>query len=348
MAVASRKQRWLTTIILLGFLLVGVMVVSAATGPAQIAAMDVAKMLLQRLPGFSRQEWGSWPAAHTVIIFQVRLPRIVLAALVGGGLAMAGATYQGLLQNSMADPYVIGVSAGASVGATLGILLRGKFIFFGLSTVTLMAFAGAVLATFLVYNIARVGGRVPVATLLLAGIAVSSLLSAVVSFLLVLSSQSMHEIVYWMMGSLSGRSWAHVKVSLPYLATGGVVVLFYSRELNLMLLGDEAAQNLGVNVEAVKRVLLTAGSLMAAAAVSVSGVIGFVGLIIPHIVRLLTGPDHRILLPTTALTGAIFLVAADTLARTILAPAELPVGIITALAGAPFFLYLLRRQQDKR
>lgn len=346
--VADRRNRqWFMTVICLSILLVGVVLVSAATGPAPIAPWDVARMLLQKL-GIGDRAEHSWPVAHTVIVFQVRLPRIVLAALVGGGLAMAGATYQGLLQNSMADPYVIGVSAGASLGATLGIILRGRFVFFNLSTVTLMAFAGAVLTTFLVYNIARVGGRVPVATLLLAGIAVSSLLSAMVSFLLVLSSQSMHEIVYWMMGSLSGRSWAHVKASLPYLVVGGAVILFHSRELNLMLLGDEAAWQLGVNVEVIKAVLLTAGSLMAAAAVSVSGVIGFVGLIIPHIVRLLTGPDHRILLPTTALTGAIFLVVADTLARTILAPAELPVGIITALAGAPFFLYLLRRQQDKR
>ena len=347
MVTDGRSRRWLVTIISLLILLVGVVLVSAAIGPAPIAPWDVAKMLLQKL-GIGDQGTDRWPRAHTVIVFQVRLPRIVLAALVGGGLAMAGATYQGLLQNSMADPYVIGISAGASLGATLGIILRGKFVFFGLSTVTLMAFAGAVLTTFLVYNIARVGGRVPVATLLLAGIAVSSLLSAMVSFLMVLSSQSMHEIVYWMMGSLSGRSWAHVRASFPYMVIGGAVILFYSRELNLMLLGDEAAQQLGVNVEVVKAVLLTAGSLMAAAAVSVSGVIGFVGLIVPHIVRLLTGPDHRLLLPTTALTGAIFLVVADTLARTILAPAELPVGIITALTGAPFFLYLLRRHKDKR
>jgi iron complex transport system permease protein len=344
---SSQGKHRVSTILLLGFLLAIVMIISAAVGPADIAAIDVAKMLLQRFPGLRHRHWGDWPLAHSVIVFRVRLPRIVLAALVGGGLAMAGTTYQGLLQNAMADPYIIGVSAGASVGATLGILLRGSFSFLGLSTVTLMAFLGAVITTFLVYNIARVGGKVPVGTLLLAGVAVSSFLSAVVSFLMVLSSQSMHEIVYWMMGSLSGRSWEHVKASLPYLVLGGVEVLFYSRELNLMLLGEESAQNLGVNVERVKAILLTAGSLMAAASVSVSGVIGFVGLIIPHTVRLLTGPDHRILLPAAALVGAIFLVVADTLARTLLAPSELPVGVITALAGAPFFLYLLRRQKDR-
>ncbi|NMB46486.1 MAG: iron chelate uptake ABC transporter family permease subunit [Firmicutes bacterium] len=345
---SERGKGWVSTILILSFLLAMVMIISAAVGPADIAALNVAKMLWQRLPGLGQWHEGDWPAAHSVIVFRVRLPRIVLAALVGSGLAMAGTTYQGLLQNSMADPYIIGVSAGASVGATLGIVLRGSFSFLGLSTVTLMAFLGAVITTFLVYNIARVGGRVPVGTLLLAGVAVSSFLSAIVSFLMVLSSQSMHEIVYWMMGSLSGRSWDHVRASLPYLILGGLVVLFYSRELNLMLLGEDAAHNLGVNVERVKAILLTAGSLMAAAAVSVSGVIGFVGLIIPHTVRLLTGPDHRILLPAAALVGAIFLVAADTLARTIMAPAELPVGVITALAGAPFFLYLLRRQKERR
>lgn len=347
MPFPGRGKNWIPTILILSLLLVMTMIVSTAVGPANIAAVDVAKMLLERLLGLGNLQWGDWPVAHTAIVFRVRLPRIVLAALVGAGLAMAGATYQGLLQNSMADPYIIGVSAGASVGATLGIILRGTFSFLGLSTVTLMAFLGAVSATFLVYNIARVGGRVPVSTLLLAGVAVSSLLSAIVSFIMVLSSESMHEIVYWMMGSLSGRSWDHVRNSLPYLVLGGLVVLFYARELNLMLLGEEAAQNLGVNVERVKGILLTAGSLMAAAAVSVSGVIGFVGLIIPHTVRLLTGPDHRVLLPAAALVGAIFLVVADTLARTIMAPAELPVGVITALAGAPFFLYLLRRQRDR-
>lgn len=346
-SVTGRSQRWVLTLVTLGLLLVIVMAIAAATGPAQIRAVDVAKMLIQRLPGVSTPQQENWPASHSVIVFRVRLPRIILAAMVGGGLAMAGATYQGLLQNPMADPYIIGISAGASLGAAVGVILRGRFAFFGLSTITLMAFGGALLTAFVVYNIARIGGRVPITTLLLAGVAVSALLSAVVSFLMVSASQSLHEIVYWMMGSLSGRGWAHVRASLPYLAIGGLVVLVYARELNIMLLGEETAENLGVNVELTKVVLLTAGSLMAAAAVSVSGIIGFVGLIIPHTVRLLTGPDHRILLPTTALVGAIFLVVADTIARTILAPAELPVGIITALAGAPFFLYLLRRQQGK-
>ncbi|NLA57816.1 MAG: iron chelate uptake ABC transporter family permease subunit [Firmicutes bacterium] len=345
--LSSRGKKWALTILVLSLLLILAAIISAAVGPANIAAVDVAKMIVHHLLGVD-SKLGNWPLSHKMIVFQVRLPRIVLAVMVGGGLAMAGATYQGLLQNSMADPYIIGVSAGASVGATIGILLRTKYFDFGLSIVTLLAFLGAVLTIFLVYNIARVGGRVPIGTLLLAGVAVSSFFSAVVSFLMVVANQSMPEIVYWMMGSLSGRSWNHVKASLPYLAVGGLVVLFYSRELNILLVGEETAQNLGVNVERVKAILLIAGSLMAAAAVSVSGVIGFVGLIIPHSVRIITGPDHRILLPAAGLVGAIFLVIADTVARTILAPAELPVGVITAIAGAPFFIYLLRRQKQSR
>ncbi|NLY52136.1 MAG: iron chelate uptake ABC transporter family permease subunit [Firmicutes bacterium] len=344
---SSRGKKWALTILVLSLLLVVAAIISAAVGPADIAAVEVAEMILHHLLGMDNR-LNNWPMSHRMIVFQVRLPRVVLAVIVGGGLAMAGATYQGLLQNSMADPYIIGVSAGASVGATIGILLRTKYFNFGLSIVTLLAFLGAVLTIFLVYNIARVGGRVPIGTLLLAGVAVSSFFSAIVSFLMVVANQSMPEIVYWMMGSLSGRSWNHVKASLPYLVLGGLVVLFYSRELNILLVGEETAQNLGVNVERVKAVLLIAGSLMAAAAVSVSGVIGFVGLIIPHSVRIVTGPDHRILLPAAGLVGAIFLVIADTLARIILAPAELPVGVITAIAGAPFFIYLLRRQKQSR
>ena len=344
---SSRGKKWALTILALGLLLLFVAVLSAAVGPADINAAEVAQMLIQHLFGMDDQ-LDRWPPSYRMIVFQVRLPRIALAVIVGGGLAMAGATYQGLLQNSMADPYIIGVSAGASVGATIGILLRTRYFDFGLSIVTLLAFLGAVLTIFLVYNIARIGGRVPIGTLLLAGVAVSSFFSAIVSFLMVTANQSMPEIVYWMMGSLSGRNWNHVKASLPYLLLGGVVVLFYSRELNILLIGEETAQNLGVNVERVKAVLLIAGSLMAAAAVSVSGVIGFVGLIVPRSVRIVTGPEHRILLPAAGLVGAIFLVLADTAARTMLAPAELPVGVITAIAGAPFFIYLLRRQKQSR
>ena len=337
------RKKWALTILVLSLLLILAAIVSAAVGPADIAAVDVAQMILHHLLGMDDQ-LNKWPMSHKMIVFQVRLPRIVLAVIVGGGLAMAGATYQGLLQNSMADPYIIGVSAG-SVGATIGILLRNKYFAFGLSVVTLLAFVSSTTIFWCIYSSGRRTGahrHTP-----FAGRCQFFLLGNSV-VLDGCSHQSMPEIVYWMMGSLSGRSWNHVKASLPYLVLGGLVVLFYSRELNILLVGEETAQNLGVNVERVKAVLLIAGSLMAAAAVSVSGVIGFVGLIIPHSVRIVTGPDHRILLPAAGLVGAIFLVIADTLARIILAPAELPVGVITAIAGAPFFIYLLRRQKQSR
>lgn len=341
----KKWQRWILTILGLMVLLLFTITVAATVGPASISAAEVAQMVWWKIFSVPVAEEARWPGSHEIIVFQVRLPRIVLGAIVGGALAVAGTTFQGLLKNPMADPYIIGVSAGASVGAALGVILRSNFTFLGLSTVSFLAFAGAVVTTFVVYNIARVGNKVPMGTLLLAGVAVGSFLSAIVSFLMVIGNESLHEIVFWLMGSLSAKNWDHVRVVLPYVALGGAVIIFHSRDLNLMLLGEESAQHLGVDVERAKAILLTASSLMAAAAVSVSGIIGFVGLIIPHAVRLLTGPDHRILLPAAGLVGAIFLVFADTVARTVLAPTELPVGVITAMCGAPFFLYLLRKRK---
>lgn len=287
------------------------------------------------------------PAAAVNIIWNLRLPRVLLGALVGSSLALAGTTFQGLLRNPLADPFTIGVSSGAAAAATLALLLR---LLTGLHfphMVPLFAFAGAVLALFFVYNLARIGGRVPVVTLLLAGVVVSSFLSAVISMLMLLAAQNMHGIFFWLSGGLMMRSWPQLWLLLPYLVVGGAVLYAYSRELNILLLGEESAHHLGVRVETTKKVLLITASLVTAAAVSVSGMIGFVGLIIPHAVRIVTGPDHRLLLPAAALCGAIFLVWADVVARTAMSPLELPVGIITAFVGAPFFIFLLRRKKHE-
>ncbi|MEF8775681.1 MAG: vitamin B12 ABC transporter permease BtuC [Haloarculaceae archaeon] len=279
------------------------------------------------------------PATAESIVRTLRLPRIALAAVVGLALATAGAVMQGFFRNPMADPSIIGVSTGAAVGAVATIALP-LAVPFGLHAA---AFVGAVLTAFAVYVLATENGRTPVATLLLAGIAVQTFLGAVVSYLLLQSGESLEQAMYWLMGRLHNASWSEVEATLPLSILGVAFLLFYARDLNVMLLGEEDAQALGVPVERSKRLLLAVASVMTAAAVAVAGVIGFVGLIVPHVMRLLVGPDHRVLIPTSAVAGATFLVLADTIARSF--AAELPVGIVTAAVGAPFFLFLLRRRE---
>lgn len=282
-----------------------------------------------------------------IIVFDLRLPRIILAAGVGAALSLSGAAYQGLLRNPLADPYIVGVSAGSALGATIGILLHLEGGWLGISLIPLLAFGGALVTMLAVYLLSVMGNRIPVETFLLAGVVVGSFLWALVSFLLTVAKQDLPRIVLWLMGSLAERQWPQVYMLLPYLFLGGVVLYLVSHPLNLMTMGEEAAHHMGVNVEKTKIWVILAASLLAAAAVSVSGLIGFVGLMIPHLVRMWVGPDHRVLLPAAALLGATFLVGADTLARTALAPRELPVGIITALLGAPFFCYLLRKRRRR-
>jgi iron complex transport system permease protein len=276
-----------------------------------------------------------------VIVRRIRLPRIVLGAVVGFALAAAGAVMQGFFRNPMADPSIIGVSSGAAVGAVAAIAVPAALPL-GLG-VQGAAFAGAILAAFGVYAIASEGGRTPVATLLLAGVAVQTLLGAAVSFLLLQSGESLEQAVFWLMGHLHYATWGDVRAALAVVPAGFLVLLVYARDLNVLLLGEEDARNLGIEVERTKRVLLAVSAVVTAAAVAVSGVIGFVGLVVPHMMRLVVGPDHRVLLPTSALAGASFLVLTDTVARA--GPAELPVGIVTSAVGAPFFLYLLRTRE---
>lgn len=281
------------------------------------------------------------------IIWGLRLPRVLLGALIGASLALAGTTFQGLLRNPLADPFTIGVSSGAATGATIAIFLRQINGLHFPHMIPLFAFIGALLAIFFVYNLAKIGGQVPVVTLLLAGVVVSSFLSAVISLLMVLAGENMQGIFFWLSGGLMMRSWPEIGFVAPYLLLGSCILYAYARELNIFLLGEEAALHLGVRVEFTKKLLLITASLVTAAAVSVSGMIGFVGLIIPHAVRMVSGPDHRVLLPASALVGSIFLVWADVAARTALAPREIPVGIFTAFVGAPFFIYLLRKKKKE-
>jgi iron complex transport system permease protein len=329
-------------------LLVVVVLGSAAFGYAAIGPLEVAYVLLNRLRvptvGGGGIVWFrpfafEIPRSTELIVRQIRLPRIALGAIVGFALAAAGTVMQGFFRNPMADPSIIGVSSGAAVGAVAFIVLPLS-VPFGRPA---FAFAGALVAAFLVYAIATEGGRTPVATLLLAGVALQTFLGAVISFLLLSAGDDLETAIYWLMGHLHDSTWDRVWLALPVVLIFFVILLAYARDLNVLLLGEADAHTLGIEVERTKRVLLATSSVVTAAAVAVSGVIGFVGLIVPHMMRLVVGPDHRILLPTSALAGAVFLVATDTVARS--GPAEVPVGIVTAALGAPFFLYLLRKRE---
>lgn len=338
-----RIARWPSFAALVAVLL-GTVLVVLAWGAVSIPVETIARIIAARLPlPVAWRGVADWPDSYETIIFTIRLPRVILAGLVGASLALAGATYQGLFRNPLADPYLIGVASGAALGATVAIVLPLPAILYAFGATQWSAFAGALLAAATVYLLARVGGTTPLTTLLLAGVAIGALASAVTSFLMYWHGDKLLPIYSWLLGGFTISSWRQAWLVTPYLALGVVALLPSARLLNALQLGEEAAQALGIPVEKLKLALVVVATLITAAAVSVSGLIGFVGLIVPHIVRLIWGPDHRTLLPLCVVSGAIFLIVADGLARTLLAPSEVPVGVLTALCGAPFFLYLLRR-----
>jgi len=331
------------SIIGLVILLVIIVILAVTIGSVRIPFATTIGIMLSQLPWVSANP--TWTGTMETIILDIRLPRVLLAGLVGSALATAGATYQGLFRNPLADPYLIGVAQGAALGAVIGFLLPPAWHSIGFGIIPLLAFCGAVVSTAVVYNLARVGKTLSSATLILAGVAIGALLASVVSYLVISSGEKIHGIMFWLMGSLSLSQWSDVIVTLPYVILGVTVILLYARPLNLAQLDEEQAQQLGINVERLKLILLVAATLITAAAVSFVGIIGFVGIIVPHAVRLVWGVDHRFLLPLSVLTGAVFLILADMIARTVMAPTEIPIGVITALCGAPFFLYLLKRRK---
>ncbi len=299
---------------------------------------------LKRIPGAL---FNDTEEIYSIIIKEIRLPRIILGFLVGVALSTAGVIFQGVFQNPLVDPYIIGISSGAGAGASIAIIFNLNWGIVGFSAVPLLAFTGAILTVFIVYRLAVTAGKLPAATFLLAGIAMGFFLNAIMSFLMVIGTNSLQKVIFWLMGSLATGDWQDIKVILPYLVIGLVPIIYYLKELNLILLGEENAGYLGVDVERVKVILIIAATLITAVVVAVSGIIGFIGLIIPHIARLLVGPDNRKVLPVAALFGGLFLLMSDNLARSILPPLEIPVGIITALAGGPYFIYLLRKKKGE-
>lgn len=312
---------------------------SASVGYASVVRI-VADSFVNRIPFVSFGPFHRGAEIEETIVMQIRLPRVATGAVVGFALGAAGAVMQGFFRNPLAEPTILGISSGAAVGAV-------AVIVYSLSvSIQLAAFAGALGAAALIYALATKNGRTGVATLLLAGIAVQIFLGAIVSYMMISSDdESLRAAFHWLTGNLMYKDWSDVTVTLPTVVVGFGVLMVYARDLNVLLLGETEAETLGVNPGRTKLVLLAVTSIVTAAAVAVAGVIGFVGLVVPHAMRLIVGPDHRILVPTSAFAGAVFLVSADAVARSAAGGSELPVGIVTALVGVPFFLYLLRSRE---
>jgi iron complex transport system permease protein len=313
-----------------------IVVLSGAIGPAKISFREYVSILWSRLPWMARADTER--TAHEAIILGLRLPRILMASLVGAALAVAGAVFQGLLRNPLAEPYILGVSSGAAVGATVAMAVGLAALF-----VPLLAFAGALLAMVAAYQLARLGRTVPVHTLILAGVVVNAFLSAIMMFIVSRAGDRLHGIMFWLMGKLEpgAGTGALARFAVPLVGVGFVLILLHCHDLNILAFGEESAAQLGMRVETVKKILFVSASLITGVVVAMSGMIGFVGLIVPHCVRLVIGADHRSLIPTAAIAGGSFLVIADTLARV----ASVPVGVVTALIGCPFFAYLLRTRK---
>jgi len=332
-------------VLVLGLILLAlVMLLAVGVGSVNMAPAEIISIIRSVVQGADPEHLGG----QAMVLLGLRLPRVILAALVGAALAGSGVAFQALFQNPLADPYIVGVSAGAGLGATVvigfGLAILGSQVL----AVNLSAFVGALAISYLVYRIAYQRRGVSNLLLLLAGMAVSAFLSAVISLVMVLGSRNLAETVYWLMGGFTGRGWSELWLAVPCVTVGLAGLWLLRRELNMLLLPEDDARSLGVDVGRVKVMVLGYASLMAAAGVSVSGLIGFVGLVVPHGARMVVGPDHRYLIPTSVIYGAVVMVLADLLARTAVAPLELPVGAITALFGAPFFLYLLIKAKSGR
>ena len=328
-------------------ILFGVGIGAVPIGPGQSVAilLDRAGLLalIQSVLSAVGIEWGAqFSAQQSAVLWGIRLPRVLLAGLVGGGLSIAGASLQGVFRNPLADPGIIGVSGGAAFGAVIAIVLGIEW--FGLLTTPIFAFAAGMLTALLVYRMARFQGRTEIVTLILTGVALNAIAGAITGFMITIAnSEEMRTVTFWSLGSVSGATWRTVGIVAAFSAAGLLLLPRWGQTLNLFVLGEREARHLGVDTERMRIVVIMLAALTTGASVAFTGTIGFVGLVVPHLIRLAAGPDHRLLLPASAIGGAALLIAADLVARTVAAPVELPLGVITALAGGPFFLWLLQR-----
>jgi iron complex transport system permease protein len=323
--------------------LIVALLLSAAIGAVVIPPLDVARLLLARVLPLSANVSDTF----STILFDIRLPRTILVALTGAALSGSGAAYQGLFRNPLADPYLLGIASGAGLGAVSAMAIEWPSSELTFFAVPIAAFIGALLTALLVYSLARVGRTTPISTLLLAGVAVGAFMTALSTFLMLRSQGELRRAINWMLGGFALGGWSPVMAVLPEIIIGLGVLLLVGRPLNVLQFGDDQARQLGLNVDRVKRIVIVAASLTTAAAVAFSGIIGFVGLAVPHLIRLMWGGDYRRLMPLSIIGGAAGLLLADIVARTILAPQELPLGVITVLIGAPFFVWLLIRAKQQ-
>lgn len=344
-AIVTSHRRGL---VLIGLTMASVMVILLCSGfgAVTISSRDLLASLLQLVT--TGRIGGAADDTAGAILFQIRLPRVLMGFLVGGTLAIVGAALQALLRNALADPYVLGVSSGAALGVALAMLLGMGTIVAAISMLPLWGFAGGLMALLLIYRLARSHGRLPIHSLLLAGVILNAMLTALIMFITsIMDPARSAGLMAWLMGSLVPQNWPSLAGIAVYLTAGALFLLCQAPALNVLTQGEDQARSLGIDTERVKQRLYVLTAMLTGAVVSVSGMIGFVGMVIPHAVRMAIGSDHRLLMPASVLVGGMFLVLSDTVARTAFAPAEIPVGVVTALAGGPFFLYLLLWRKDR-
>lgn len=339
---ARRRLNRINIIILL-CLVAGMSLFAITQGSVKIPVGDVFRVFAHRL-GFS-VNIENMREAHVFIVENIRLPRVIMASLVGGVLSVVGASFQAVFKNPMADPFVMGVSSGAAFGATMGIVFGFSASILGMGTISSLAFIGAFSTVLVVYTLARVGTKISTTSILLAGVVMNSFLSSIISLVMIIHQDEIAKIVMWTMGSFNASSWENVMRILIPSFIGFALIMTSARDLNAIVMGEEEAKNMGVDVDKTKKLILVYSSFLIAFSVSVSGIIGFVGLIVPHLFRMIFGSDHRTLLPVSFLGGALFLLICDTIARSIVPNMDIPVGIVTAVFGGPFFLYLLNKNK---
>ncbi len=323
--------------------------VATGLGPVVVEPVTTAKILLSKIPGVGNLITQDWEVLDFNIVWGLRLPRVCLGMIVGASLSVCGVTMQALVRNNLADPFILGVSNGAAAFATLGMLF-GAFSFLGRYSLSISAFLGSAVTIIFVYAISRVKGRINITQLLLSGVAVSMIMDGITSVIKLSAPNALglHNAEFWMSGSLAGAKWAYLTLPLIVLILCMAFLMVNYRGLNLLLLGDDSAGALGVNVRRLQKMLVLVASLMAGVTIAVSGTIGFVGLMVPHFTRLLVGGDHKKVLPISALLGGILVVWVDVAARMLIAPEELPVGILTAIIGGPVFIWLLKRNNTEK